>query len=150
MLLPPAFHNTVCVGKGIEHLLIPNSCGNKSVVQLLLQYDANVNTRDASSLCPLHLAAMRGHDRVIALLLQEHIKIDEPGPNEETPLRIAAEKGYMKCVELLLQARAKVNTNAATRGSGQRRRSHGWAADKKWRAHGSQGWRAHDAASRGM
>ncbi|KAI4286724.1 MAG: hypothetical protein L6R35_004023 [Caloplaca aegaea] len=95
---------------GRTALAVASHCGNKSVVQLLLQYDANVNTRDASSLCPLHLAAMRGHDRVIALLLQEHIKIDEPGPNEETPLRIAAEKGYMKCVELLLQARAKVNT----------------------------------------
>ncbi|KAI4137422.1 MAG: hypothetical protein LQ341_005145 [Variospora aurantia] len=95
---------------GRTALAVASHCGNKRVVQLLLQYDANVNTRDASSLCPLHLAAMRGHDRVIALLLQEHVKIDEPGPNEETPLRIAAEKGYMKCVELLLQTRAKVNT----------------------------------------
>ncbi|KAL8647386.1 MAG: hypothetical protein Q9210_005592 [Variospora velana] len=77
---------------------------------LLLQYNANVNTRDASSLCPLHLAAMRGHYRVIALLLQEHVNIDEPGPNDKTPLRIAAEKGHMECLELLLQTRAKVNT----------------------------------------
>ncbi|KAI4096922.1 MAG: hypothetical protein LQ344_000723 [Seirophora lacunosa] len=95
---------------GRTALAVASHCGNERVVQLLLQYNANVNARDASSLCPLHLAAMRGHYRVIALLLQEHVRIDEPGPNDETPLRIAAEKGYMECVELLLQTRAKVNT----------------------------------------
>lgn len=95
---------------GRTALAVASHCGNERVVQLLLQYRANVNTRDASSLCPLHLAAMRGHYGVVVLLLQDHARIEEPGPNEETPLRIAAEKGYAEVAELLLQSRAKVNT----------------------------------------
>ncbi|KAL9624189.1 MAG: hypothetical protein Q9204_007890, partial [Flavoplaca sp. TL-2023a] len=95
---------------GRNALAVASHCGNESVVQLLLQHSADVNTRDASSLCPLHLAAMRGHYGVIEQLLQEHAKIDELGPNDETPLRIASDKGYTEVVDLLIRARAKVNT----------------------------------------
>ncbi|KAL8730538.1 MAG: hypothetical protein Q9166_003992 [cf. Caloplaca sp. 2 TL-2023] len=86
-----------------------NSCGNENVVRLLLQYNADVNTRDASSYCPLHLAAMRGHYGVVEQLLQEHARVDELGPNDETPLRIASDKGYVEVADLLLRSRAKVN-----------------------------------------
>ncbi|KAL8762366.1 MAG: hypothetical protein Q9184_001628 [Pyrenodesmia sp. 2 TL-2023] len=94
---------------GRTALAVASHCGNDRVLQLLLQYGADVNTRDASSYSPLHLACMRGHYRVVALLLQERVRIDEPGPNDETPLWIAAEKGYIELAELLLQTRAKVN-----------------------------------------
>ncbi|KAL8714383.1 MAG: hypothetical protein Q9220_001716 [cf. Caloplaca sp. 1 TL-2023] len=94
---------------GRNGLAVASHCGNESVVQLLLQYGPNVNTRDASSLCPLHLAALRGHVRVVELLLQEHARVDEPGPYDETPLRIASDKGYVEVADLLLRARAKVN-----------------------------------------
>ncbi|KAL8893724.1 MAG: hypothetical protein Q9192_004985 [Flavoplaca navasiana] len=95
---------------GRNALAVGSHCGNENVVQLLLQHGADVNTRDASSLCPLHLAAMRGHYGVIEQLLQEHAKVDELGPNDETPLRIASDKGYTEVVDLLIRARAKVNT----------------------------------------
>ncbi|KAL8864656.1 MAG: hypothetical protein Q9174_007270, partial [Haloplaca sp. 1 TL-2023] len=94
---------------GRNALAVASHCGNESVVRLLLQYGANVDTRDATSLYPLHLAAMRGHYGVIELLLQEHANVDAPGPNDETPLRIASDKGYVEVAELLLGARAKVN-----------------------------------------
>lgn len=94
---------------GRTALAVASHCGNELVVRLLLQYGADVNTRDVSSLSPLHLAAMRGHHRIVEILLQEHVKIDELGPNDETALRIASEKGYVEVVTLLLQAKAKVN-----------------------------------------
>ncbi|KAL8846507.1 MAG: hypothetical protein Q9221_008410 [Calogaya cf. arnoldii] len=95
---------------GRNALAVASHCGNENVVQLLLQHGADVNTRDASSLCPLHLAAMRGHYGVVEQLLQEHARVDELGPNDETPLRIASDKGYTDFVELLIRAKAKVNT----------------------------------------
>ncbi|KAL8991971.1 MAG: hypothetical protein Q9169_007483 [Polycauliona sp. 2 TL-2023] len=95
---------------GRNALAVASHCGNENVVQLLLQHGANVNIRDASSLCPLHLAAMRGHYGVVEQLLQERARVDELGPNDETPLRIASDKGYTEVVELLIRARAKVNT----------------------------------------
>ncbi|KAL8949562.1 MAG: hypothetical protein Q9222_004336 [Ikaeria aurantiellina] len=95
---------------GRNALAVASHCGNESVVQLLIQYGPNVNTCDASSFSPLHLAAMRGHVRVVELLLQEHASVDEPGPNGETPLRIASDKGYVEVADLLLRARAKANS----------------------------------------
>lgn len=40
--------------------------GNKDIVQLLLDYQANVSAQEETSLC---LAAEEGHDDVIRLLL---------------------------------------------------------------------------------
>ncbi|KAL8687748.1 MAG: hypothetical protein Q9218_006172 [Villophora microphyllina] len=102
---------------GRNALAVASHCGNESVVRLLLQYGASVDTPDASSFCPSHLAAMRGHYGVMELLLQEHARIDEPGPNGQTPLRIASDKGYIEVAELLLRAKAKVNARDKKRMS---------------------------------
>ncbi|KAL8917418.1 MAG: hypothetical protein Q9172_005857 [Xanthocarpia lactea] len=101
---------------GRNAIAVASHCGNEDVVRLLLQHRADVNQRDASSLSPLHLAAMRSHSGVVELLL-EHARVDELGPNDETPLRIASDKGYTEVVDLLIRARAKVNARDKKRMS---------------------------------
>lgn len=75
----------------------------RAVVELLLQYGADVNSRSGPGcLTPLHLAARRGSVAVAEVLLNAGAEIEAKDAKGETPLRRAVNCGQEGMVRLLL------------------------------------------------
>jgi ankyrin repeat protein len=107
--------------------------GNLEVLELLIQYKADVNARalpfthsgrvvtgprvwnagsengnnDAGE-TPLHLAAGAGHAAIVRALLKEGARIDATDTRGDTPLRRAVRNGRVETVKLLLQEGAPI------------------------------------------
>lgn len=97
---------------GRTALAVAAHCGNAEVVETLIQLNANLQTRDATSSTSLHLAASRGHTRVLELLLKEHVPLEDVDDQKRTALWLAAERGHLDAVGLLLQYKAKVDARS--------------------------------------
>lgn len=109
------------IGSGIHPLYEAARNGNTSMVQLLLDYGAVVQTRMYD---PLSGAAQFNHKEVVKLLLDH--RADASGRPKQigskktevfvgaTPLRLAAMKGHTDIVKLLLKHGANVNIRGQT------------------------------------
>jgi ankyrin repeat protein/nucleoside phosphorylase len=84
-------------------------CGHDTVMRLLLEAGAEVNTKDYSGRTPLSWAPMSGRDAVVKLLLEAGAKVDAKDHCGRTPLSCAAEKGYQAPVLLLHEAGAEID-----------------------------------------
>lgn len=81
-----------------------------SLVQLLLERGAEVNSRDQDGQTPLSWAAEKGRESVVQVLLENRAGINSKDNNYgRTPLSWAAEKGHEAVVRLLL-SRAPMST----------------------------------------
>ena len=90
--------------------------GYLDVVQLLLDYGANVNVydNDRSRNTPLHFAASQGHLEMARRLLKLKVDVDSLNDNGLTPLQRASEgrrEGYLDIMRLLLNYGANVNVH---------------------------------------
>ncbi|KAF6778441.1 hypothetical protein AHF37_02090 [Paragonimus kellicotti] len=74
-----------------------------AVVELLLQYNADVHAKDKGGLVPLHNACSYGHNRVAELLIQHGANVNVTDLWRFTPLHEAAAKGKFEICRLLLQ-----------------------------------------------
>ncbi|KAA0194700.1 Poly [ADP-ribose] polymerase [Fasciolopsis buskii] len=74
-----------------------------AVVELLLQYNADVHAKDKGGLVPLHNACSYGHTRVAELLIQHGANVNVTDLWRYTPLHEAAAKGKFEICRLLLQ-----------------------------------------------
>jgi ankyrin repeat protein len=83
-------------------LLCAAEKGHTSVVQLLLEHNASVDSRDRSYRCPLVVAASGGHESSVRLLLEHNASIDSRDDTEMTALSHAAKSGHESTVRLLL------------------------------------------------
>lgn len=86
--------------------------GHKAVVELLLDYGANVNARASYELTPLHTATSHNSKEVVALLLVHGANVNAAYSNGHTALHWAAMKGYGEIVQLLLEYGAAVNARS--------------------------------------
>ncbi|KAK8901375.1 hypothetical protein ACHAPF_006175 [Botrytis cinerea] len=93
-------------------LAVASHCGNAELVDLLLQFNANLTTRDANLDTPLHLAASRDHYSTLQLLLNEDIDMESRNKDGWSPLWAAANGGHIKSVELLAKRGAKINSRS--------------------------------------
>lgn len=87
-------------------LHVASSLGHESIVETLLEAEADVNAQsgDFNSIRPLHLAASKGHAHVAQILLDYGAEVDVPVGKEspETPLTIAAAEGWEEVVVVLI------------------------------------------------
>lgn len=80
--------------------------GHRKVVEILLEYDANVNLVDCKGSTCLHLAAWRGNtDIVVSILVKSAFQpnVNQQNNDQETPLHCAAQFGHSAVCTLLLQ-----------------------------------------------
>jgi hypothetical protein len=83
-------------------LLCAAEKGHTSVVQLLLEHNASVDSRDRSDLCPLAVAASGGHESSVRLLIEHNASVDSRDYTGMTALSHAAEHGHESTARLLL------------------------------------------------
>jgi ankyrin repeat protein len=82
--------------------------GDEAVVKLLLEKEADVESKDAEyGQTPLSCAAENGHEAVIKLLLERKADLECKSNNGWTPLCWAARNGHETVVKLLLEKRAE-------------------------------------------
>jgi len=107
-------------GKPVDRTHIKNARGstplaiavffrNTQMVELLLSYGANVNTRDSFETTPLHNACENGDVDMVQLLLDKGASIDVRNKNDSTPLHRAALNGHLDVVHMLLNKANEVN-----------------------------------------
>lgn len=75
---------------------------NKEVVDLLLNFGANVNDTDCSGWSPLHEAAKMKDPFFLQYLLNKGADIQMRDECGMTPIFTAAQHGSEKCLEILL------------------------------------------------
>lgn len=83
-----------------------------ALVQLLLDYGANVNARASVGLAPLHSAVISRCHAVAAILLAHGADADQPLTNGLTALHLAAMKGDAGMVRLLLAHGAAIDSRS--------------------------------------
>ncbi len=75
--------------------------GRQNVIMLLLNYDANPNTKDGNGLTPLHVAAQNGNTVIIRSLLFNGADLTVRTHQGKLPLDLATEAGHTEAVALL-------------------------------------------------
>ena len=90
----------------------------RECVRLLLQYQANPNTRaHTSGWTPLHDAAYSNSAEAVALLLDAGADVDFPADSGATPLCFAAQEDADRAARVLLERGAELSTRCAGRPS---------------------------------
>jgi len=82
---------------------------NTSVVDILLQNGAEVNSKGWSIQTPLHCASKSNNPKVVNILLEKNAQVDARDASEWQPLHFAAAAGAKGCVECLLSAGADIH-----------------------------------------
>jgi ankyrin repeat protein len=72
-----------------------------TLVKLLLEKGAEVDSTDAGGRTPLSWAARNGHEGVVKLLLEKGAEVDSKENGGRTPLWWAARNGHEAVVKLL-------------------------------------------------
>lgn len=84
--------------------------GKYKFVEILLQFNANVNTSTSRNETPLMAAAIHGYDALTSLLLkQPNIIVDAQNVGHNTALYLAAKHWHFKIVKKLLEAGSNPN-----------------------------------------
>lgn len=107
--------NARCTGCVGMTLLIGSAIsGNKGLVTLLLQRQADIDMQDAESHSALMAAAEHGQSVVVAVLLKNGASTELRNSNDdETALMIACSSGHSAIVHMLLRAGAKADIRDA-------------------------------------
>ncbi|KAJ5768882.1 hypothetical protein N7520_003441, partial [Penicillium odoratum] len=84
--------------------------GHGTVVSLLLDAKADIESKDSNGQTALSLAAESGHDTVVSLLLDAKADIESKDSYGQTALSLAAFRGHGTVVSLLLDAKADIES----------------------------------------
>ncbi|CAG8587941.1 11008_t:CDS:2 [Gigaspora margarita] len=94
-------------GKTALHLSAEN--GHETIVDILMNYKANISNKDKSHKTALHLAAIKGHTAIVKRLINNKAKVDAIDKDKRTPLFYAAESGNEKTIDVLIKHKANIN-----------------------------------------
>eukprot|EP00741_Cyanophora_paradoxa_P020652 tig00021281_g19933.t1 len=95
---------------GRTPLHVAAMCGSLNCAALLIDYGAQIDSRDSSNYTPLHAACMTGHWKAAELLLKHGADAnDSRNRNGRTPLHTAAAAGSMECVKKLIDFGARLD-----------------------------------------
>ncbi len=78
------------------------NCGHVSVVEILLNNNANIEAKTSMQRTPLHLSCMRGNIEIVKLLVNCQASINSTDHELNTPLHYASEHGFPDIVGFLL------------------------------------------------
>ncbi|KAG4279189.1 hypothetical protein FPRO04_13663 [Fusarium proliferatum] len=84
--------------------------GHEAVIKVLLNNDADVESKDAYGRTPLSLAAERGRWAVVKVLLDKDADVESKDQDGRTPLWCAVENGHEAVVRLLLENGAEIKS----------------------------------------
>jgi ankyrin repeat protein len=90
------------------HAAAQNVC--VKVIESLLDYNADFNSRVSTYITPLPIAAQKDHPEVVEILLKFGASIDSKYECGRTPLHFAAQKGHLEVVEVLLKFGASIDS----------------------------------------
>lgn len=85
-----------------DSLLAAASAGHNSIVELFLDYGANIEDEDSTGQTPLSLAVNAGHAEVVETLVYDGADVNKTDINGELPLVTAAKEGRLDIVKLLV------------------------------------------------
>ncbi|XP_074565834.1 protein VAPYRIN-like [Curcuma longa] len=98
-------------GRTLLHLAIARS--RPDLVQLLLEFDPNVEATDRAGRSPLEAAAAAGETLIAELLLSRRASTERSRGSEFGPLHLAASAGHAEVLRLLILKGASVDAPAA-------------------------------------
>ena len=87
-------------------LSVWKSGGKPDILQLFLDYNADVHVCDGKEDTPLHFAAREGFFELAQILLEHNADVNSQNYHGSTPLLLASEYGYPDVVQLLLDYKA--------------------------------------------
>lgn len=67
--------------------------GNAKIIEILLKYGADVNSKSDSGDTPLHIAAQDGHTKIVEILLKSGADVNSLDSRDQTPLHFAGYNG---------------------------------------------------------
>ncbi|CAG8632103.1 28328_t:CDS:2, partial [Dentiscutata erythropus] len=94
-------------GKTALHLSAEN--GHKDIVEILINYQADISIGDKNDKTSLHLATKNDHTAIVNKLINNKAEVDTIDKDNHTPLFYAAESGSEKLIDILIKYNAKVN-----------------------------------------
>ena len=101
-----------------DALLTAAANGHNSIVELFLEYGANVENEDTVGQTALSLAVTAGHEDVVETLVYAGADVNKTDINGELPIVTAAKDGRLPIVKLLVQGGADT----------KKKNKYGWTA----------------------
>ena len=77
--------------------------GHESLLQLLLSYKANINSKSRTGSTPRHLASQEGHLASVLTLLQAGADLLLPDDNGVLPIHLAAHRNHHGVIRILIE-----------------------------------------------
>lgn len=82
--------------------------GYKEIVELLLRYKADANSKEFAEMTPLHWAARNGYDEIVEILITRGgAMVNAHDHTGLTPMHYAKYKGYKETIDILRHHGAK-------------------------------------------
>ena len=92
-------------------LIIAADQGHSECIRLLLDRNADIESKDNSGSTALLVATEKGHLESVRLLLDRNADIESKDINGRTAFLVAAKKSRLECIRLLLDKNADVESN---------------------------------------
>ncbi|KAL9675449.1 hypothetical protein QQ045_003651 [Rhodiola kirilowii] len=95
-------------GRSLLHLAVMKN--RADLVQMLLEYEPDINAHSSSGSSPLESAAASGHALIVELLLAHGANMERSGPSSIGAIHLAARQGHIEVLKLLLLKGADVES----------------------------------------